>query len=370
MKIMQMHTRLSSTGGIESMIVGLSNEIVKHNHVSVCAIIEPEPNSVFYTRFSSEIKRTQLGIQKDGFSIKTLWRVFRFLSKTNADIVHIHGFFYYYALPIILFHRRLKFVYTFHSDAFMENITWDKRLLWLKRFFLKHHWLNPVTISTKSKDSFTKLYKLESRLIYNGIPFPKVQAKPNLIDELRITEKTRVFIHPGRISEAKNQVVLCKVFKKLIDEGEDVVLVIAGAKQILSIYQKLERFFCDRIVYIGDRNDVPELMARADGFCLSSLWEGLPITLLEALSVGCIPICTPVGGITDVIVSGQNGLLSKSSSYEDYYDTMRLFLTYSQDDICTMKEVCLLSSVKFNIEQTAEEYLVYYRDILSECATS
>lgn len=130
-----------------------------------------------------------------------------------------------------------------------------------------------------------------------------VEAK-NLVSGFRISDKTKLFIHAGRMDTPKNQVVLCRIFKRLIDEGEDVVLLIAGSNHRKDIYNQLVPFFCDRIRYLGERSDIPQLMAQCDAMCLPSIWEGLPITLLEALSVGCIPICSPVGGIPNVVETG------------------------------------------------------------------
>lgn len=352
-------------GGAESVIIGLANELAKKNDVCVCSIFKPVAGGVFYTRLSECVKKEHLGIEKNGFSFKSLWKIFKYIKKTDADIVHFHGFFYYYALPIILFHKRIKFVYTFHSDAFMENSKWDSRIMWLKAFCLKRHWMNPVTISPESKASFSKLYGLDSRLIRNGVPPSSVAETPNDIDFAKITEKTKVFFHPGRISEPKNQIVLCRVFLRLIKDGEDVVLLIAGTKQDDAIFDELEPMLCDRIKYLGERNDVPLLLSRADGFCLPSIWEGLPITLLESLSVGCIPICSPVGGIVGVIKNGYNGFLSRSSSEEDYYDCMKEFLSLSKEQVASVKVRCLESFNPYRISNMVTLYLDYYKELIA-----
>lgn len=363
MKILQMHVGLSLMGGVESVIIGLANELTKENDVKVCSVFKPIEGGVYYTRLAKNVKKEHLGIEKNGFSISNLWKIFKYIRSTDAEVVHFHGFFYYYAFPILLFHRRIKFVYTLHSDAFMENSKWDQRIMWLKRFCFKHHWMNAVTISPESKSSFTKLYNIESRLIRNGVKRPIIIDEPNVIDSSRITPSTKVFFHPGRISVPKNQVVLCKVFQRLIKDGEDVVLLIAGTKQENSIYHELESMFCERIQYLGERNDVPQLLARSDGFCLPSIWEGLPMTLLESLSVGCIPICSPVGGIVGVIHDGKNGFLSSSSSEEDYYNCLKRYLALSKERIKIIKSNCIESFIPYEISNMAQAYYYYFKEL-------
>ena len=366
MKILQIHVGLSLMGGAESVVIGLANELSKNNDVRVCSIFKPVDGGVYYTRLSGRVRKEHLGIEKNGFSFKNLWKIFKYLKNTDVEIVHFHGFFYYYALPIVLLHRRMKFVYTLHSDAFMENSKWDRRIMWLKTFCMKHLWMNPVTISPESKESFTKLYGFDSRLIRNGVVCPNVSQSPNDVDFSRITENTKVFFHPGRISIPKNQVVLCRVFQKLINDGEDVVLLIAGTKQDESIFKELEPMFCDRIRYLGERNDVPQLLARADGFFFSCIWEGLPITLLESLSVGCIPICSPVGGIVGVVKNGYNGFLSRSSSEEDYYDCMKKYLNLPKELITSIKVRGIESFAPYDVSNMTKNYLDYYKELINE----
>ena len=189
---------------------------------------------------------------------------------------------------------------------------------------------------------------------------PFVDDKENAVDEARITSKTKVFLHPGRITEAKNQLVLVKVFRRLIEEGSDVVLLIAGKEEDDAILQQIRPYLCKRIQYLGLRTDVPSLMAKADGMCLPSVWEGLPITLLECLAVGCIPICSPVGGVADVITDGKNGLLSKSSGEEDYYQAMLRFLKQSHEDTARMKQSCVTSFQPYHISYSVKKYLQEY----------
>lgn len=363
MKILHIHPSMAG-GGIEAMICGLVNEMAKVHDVTLCTIFEPKKDDVFEKKLSSSVHRISLGKKIPGFSIKEVFDIYRCIRKGHYDVVHIHGFFYYYALAVFLLHKRVKFVYTIHSDAAKENTIWDKRFIRIKKYAFQKKHIHLVTISKESKRSFTAYYGLDSTLIYNGIPEYISQNNANKLIEYRRTDKTKLFLHPGRISEPKNQVVLVKAFDSLIKEGNDVVLLIAGSKQDLQIWSEIEPYLTERIVYLGERSDVRDLLAESDAFCLPSIWEGMPVTLLEALSVGCIPICSPVGGIPEVITNGENGFLSSDSSEEAYYKALKSFVSCTDVEIKDIKQKCLKTFDKFRISEVAKKYIEVYKSII------
>lgn len=347
-------------GGIEAMICGLVNEMAKVHDVTLCTIFEPKKEDVFEKKLSSSVHRISLGKKIPGFSIKEVFNIYRSIRDGHYDVVHIHGFFYYYALAVFLLHKRVKFVYTIHSDAYRESAIWDRRFMLLKRQAFKMGYIHPITISKESKRSFSEFYGFDSTLIYNGIPDYTYDTKVRKLTAYRFTDKTRVFLHPGRITEAKNQIVLVKVFNRLISE-DDVVLLIAGQKQDMQIWSELEPYLNERIIYLGERSDVRDLLAESDAFCLPSIWEGMPVTLLEALSVGCIPICSPVGGIPEVITNGENGFLSSDSSEEAYYKALKSFVSCTNIEVMDMKQKCLKTFDKFRISEVVKKYIEVYK---------
>ena len=367
MKILHIHPTLAG-GGIEAMVCGLANEMAERGEdVTVCSLFEPKETDVFWAKLSHKVKKVSLGKTKPGFSPGMLFKIAALLRRERYDVVNLHGCFYYYMLAVVWLHRRIRFFYTIHSDAAKENGSWDRRFFPLKRFCFKHKWMRPITISPVSQDSFYGLYRCESDLIYNGVSCPKESVETmdgpvrgGEVEGWRVTPATKVFIHAGRIDTPKNQEVLCRVFRRLIDEGLDVVLLIAGSRQREDIFERIEPFFSSRIVYLGERRDVPSLMAQCDGMCMPSIWEGLPVTLLEALSVGCVPVCSPVGGIVNVVRDGENGILSTDSSEEGYYASMKRFLSMDSQELLSMRHACHSSFETFDIRHTATEYLKAY----------
>lgn len=362
MKILHIHPSLAG-GGIEAMICGLANEMAKTEDVTVCSIFEPKETDVFYHKLSEKVKTCSCHKTRMGFSLKELWSIYKVVSGGKYDVVHIHGFIYYYLITILLsIGKKPHFLYTIHSDAWNENRSWDTKLVKVKGWLFKRDIVTPVTISNACQKSFLDLYKTASRLIYNGIPTPTVISKQDDIAAYRFTPETKIFIHPGRISKPKNQRVLCQVFQRLIDEGEDVVLLIAGSLQEPEIFEEVKPFLNERIVYLGERCDVTQLMSECCAMCLPSIWEGLPVVILEAFAVGCVPICSPVGGIVDVINDGENGLLSKSPTAEDYYTTVKAYLDMPKEQCTELQRKARESFAKFKIEHTCSEYLRLYHE--------
>lgn len=364
MKILHIHSSMG-TGGIEAMICGLANEMSKTQDVTVCSIYKPAEDAVFWNNLVPAVHKLTLGKIEEGFTPSILFKIRNLIKCGNYDVVHLHADFYYYVLAVFTLGRNPLFFYTIHSDAKMENSLWSRYILPLKKRAFVKGYVHPITISEESNKSFMELYGIDGRVIKNGISRPHIEVNDNPLNEFRISSKTKVFVHPGRISKAKNQVVLCRVFDTLVREGYDVVLVIAGNKQDNVIYAEMESYFSERVRYVGVRRNVIEMLSEADGMCLPSIWEGLPVTLLEALSVGCVPICSPVGGIVDVIKNGENGVLSSSCSYNDYLIAMKKFLALSDKELKTLRENAQLSFSDYEISKTAESYIEYYQEFLN-----
>lgn len=361
MKILHIHPSMAG-GGIEAMICGLANIMVEKEDVSVCSIFKPKEKDVFWKKLSSKVHKLSLNKVNPGFSISEIFKVFKLIRKEKYDVVNMHGFLYYYILAIFFLHTKTKFFYTVHSDAMMENSIWDQRIFFIKKFCFRKGWVHPITISEVSKDSFTRYYGIDSKLIYNGVVKPAI-LKNDILKQYLKTKNTKLFLHAGRISRAKNQLVLCKVFFNLISKGHDIVLLIAGNKQDETIYASIRPYFSDRIIYLGERNDIPLLMANSEAMCLPSIWEGLPVTLLEALSVGCIPICSPVGGIINVINNGENGFLSKNSTEKEYLIAMENYLSLSNSEKESIRKNCIKTFSKYDIKNTVNNYINFYQSI-------
>ena len=115
---------------------------------------------------------------------------------------------------------------------------------------------------------------------------------------------------------------------------------------------------CKNIHFIGELHDIQDYLLNSDGFCLSSKFEGMPITLIEAFACGCIPISTPVSGAIDLIKNEDNGYLSKDYTKEEYLKALENFAQHHQQiDKNDLKESF---HDYFSIKSCAHQYYTLY----------
>ena len=106
--------------------------------------------------------------------------------------------------------------------------------------------------------------------------------------QLGISDDESLYIHVGRLHEAKNHVFLLNVFRAVLNKEKKSKLILVGNgdlyKFIKSEIQKLK--ISENVIMLGARNDVAELLISADYFLFPSKWEGLPVTVVEAQAAG------------------------------------------------------------------------------------
>lgn len=360
MKIIQMIYSLCS-GGAEKFVVDLSNQLAESGHeVILCMLRSDEDGkSIFNRQFLTGKVRFHSMKFDRGINLTKIRLIEHFLLVEKPDVVHCHLNVIPYIFRFALFHKKLLFIHTLHSVA--NNTGGVGVQYYINRFFYKMNIIRPVCISKLCQDSYIEYYKLSNApFIDNGralIPvspsFAKVKTE---IEGYKYSLHTFVFIHVARYNSQKNQQLLIDSFNKLNAEGRDYILLVIGSGFDCKEGINLQQSACDKIHFLGEKNNVNDYLQCADAFCLTSTFEGLPISLLEAISCGVTPICTPVGGIPDVIIDGKYGYLSSDLSVDAFSKAVQRYIDKPIDRNCLRDYF----HRNYSMEICAERYLEFY----------
>jgi len=360
MKILEIIPDLRD-GGAQRFVVDLCNELTNQKDIEVILIsfYEISENYIFVSELNRNIKTFQLD-KKPGFDFKVLVGLSKIIRKVKPDIIHSHLSTIKYILPFIVFSRN-KFFHTIHTNPKKEPI--DKLTRFLLKKLYNYEKIVPITISNDSSESFISVYKNRNNIeIFNGRPLIEKTNKFHEIKDkikgYKKTPNTKVFIHIARISKEKNQILLINVFNKLINEGKDIILIMLGSFNDVALYNKINTIKSENIYLLGPVSNPVDYLSCSDAFCLTSFYEGMPITLIEAFQTGCIPVCTPSGGVKNMISHRVNGILAEDISEKTFEKAVIEFLLLSKEKVERMKENCLSTFWEYYyIKNTASEYL-------------
>ncbi len=361
MKILQIIPNLNS-GGAEKFCIQLSNELSKSNEVVLCTLFDIDDSMIFAKEVHQNVKVVSLN-KKLGLDIKIFFKLYQLLKKEKPDVIHTHLSALFYSLFIVLF-SNVKIIHTIHNLAHKEA---NRFKINVYRVFFKYFNVTPVSISKLVLKSTKELYGNKfDVMIENGTTKPYATNKLNSVkDEIKSykhTSNTKILTTIGRIAKQKNQKLLIETVKILVAQEYDVVLLIIGddPEKDKSLLKELKKYEDERIKFLGLKSNVIDYLTYSDLFCLSSLYEGMPITLLEAMSLGVIPVCTPAGGIVDVI-DVNTGFIAKDFSKESLTEAFKQYLKLEQNNLEILKNNLKSKfNSKYSIEITVNQYFEEY----------
>lgn len=363
MKIIQLVYSLCS-GGAERFVVSLSNCLVEAGHdVEICMLLD---DTVEYHVFNKVFLNPNVKFHSmkfsTGFSLSKKRRLEKYIKLQNPNVVHCHLNVIPYVYGLAYKDQSIRFVHTLHNVA--EYTAGPRYQYGINRYFYKKGLIQPVTISLKCQESYVDFYHLNNApYIDNGcadvVPSPKFNTVVKEIEKLRQEKSIPVFIHVARFNPQKNQELLVDAFNALSKEGVVFILLVLGngwsSKEAILLKNKA----CSKIVFLGEKNNVSDYLLCSDAFCLTSFFEGLPISLLEALSAGVTPICTSVGGIPDVIKESETGYLSEDINLPSYISAIHRFLGKRLDPDSLKRHF----KDNFSMKACMEKYVQIYQKV-------
>lgn len=346
-------------GGAESFTVNLANELSALGHEIILICTNSVEKYGYFSQFlSPKVKLISMDKRK-GPDPMLFLRLPKLVKSLNPDIVHTHlgAILYNLLTPYIC--KKAKFFHTIHNSADKEAITGGRISAWSRKFLFRRNKVIPVTISKESKKSFLKYYGNISnpKMIFNGIPFMNINQEN--ATEIS-SESSLKLVNVARVMPQKNQMALVEAVEAINNEKIPVELYLIGYNDTPE-GDAIRAMRTKHTHLLGPKDNPRDYMAASDAFILSSIYEGMPLTLIESMSVAKPAICTPVGGIIDMIDDGKNGVLATGTSMSEIKNAINRFANLSEQEREMMGKEALKEFSKYTMRNCANNYLKLFK---------
>ena len=336
MKIVRIIARLN-VGGPTRHVVWLTEALQDKEFESVLLAgtvpIGEEDMSYFaeeygvYPTFIEEMSR-ELSLK----DVISLWKVYQRILKEKPDIIHTHtakagtigrvaGFIYRWFTPKILIGkpRLVKLVHTYHGHVFHSyygNVK-TKLFLFIERTLARFATDKIVVISNQQKNEIHGDFKVGKENQFKIIPlgidlslFKRSEEKREILrNEVGVKKQEFLIGIVGRLTEVKNHKLFLQVVKSFVHKNNadvfNVKFVVIGDGNLREVLeaQAKELEIEDFVIFVGNRNDLDTCYAGLDAVALTSLNEGTPLSLIEAMINEKPVISTSAGGVVDLLGS-------------------------------------------------------------------
>lgn len=300
--------------GAEVMLLNLAAEQKEIGHTPVIASIREKDESL--TPLEMEANRRGIDAvtfrMLDGPNFIGSWRILRYAQANGFEILHCHGYkgnILFGFIPRKV--RRIPLVSTIHGWTSVRKISKLRLYELIDALSLK--FIDTVCVVSRAmlERPILKNLKGKVHVIPNGIP---LLFCPDSLPENGIAEYCRqgfTIVSIGRLSVEKGYTHLIKAFAEFLDEKPDAYLLIIGEgperMELETIVRNLG--LAGRVLLPGYCENAWRYLYLCKVFVLSSMTEGLPITLLEAMQTKIPVVATAVGGVPEIITNGDTGRL-------------------------------------------------------------
>ncbi|WKV12905.1 glycosyltransferase [Marivirga harenae] len=263
------------------------------------------------------------------FDLLVLLKVVKLIKKYNIDIIHAHGT---RAASNLLFASKIvgkPILYTVHGWSF--NDAQSRKIRTIRKLgesFISKNVDLIINVSQSNQRTGKQLYRgFKSLLIKCGINRDKFSYQTDGNEFRQKNDLSKEFIWfalIARMTFQKDPLNIIRGFNLAQKENAKIRLVLVGEGELDNEKNELIRNFNleEKVRILPFHENIPEVLAAIDVYCLVSLWEGLPIGLLEAMSMKKACIVSPADGILEVIVDRENGLIVDKSNPEQLKSAM------------------------------------------------
>ncbi|MCS5420927.1 MULTISPECIES: glycosyltransferase family 4 protein [Psychrilyobacter] len=255
------------------------------------------------------------------YSLQALKQIKRLLSEEKFEFIHFHT-------PVAAFIGRVaarflklkNITYTVHGFHFYDGAPLLNWLLYYPLEYIAMRWTDKIiTINQedferaqKMAGSRTKVYKIDGV----GLDLEKYSKgnREKVRKEFELSEKDFIITTIGELNKNKNQIQLIKAIEVLEPKFKALIVGVGNKEKELKSYVKNKKLK-KRVLFLGFRKDINDIIATSDVLVSMSYREGLPRNIMEGLAQGKPFVVTNIRGNRDIIIDNKNGYLVEVDDY-------------------------------------------------------
>lgn len=313
-------------GGSERVVLDLARNL---DPAKFEVYIAAFSNGVLEDDFRQVCKEIYFIDKRKGFDFFAMLRLSKIIAENKIDIVNAHHYMplFYSFLGVRLLNRK-RLVYTEHSVPEVERIidSFHRNIFYWMLFRINA----VVGVSKAITEKFYEAYPRHTEKfhkILNGVDienFGCMNKREVVRGRFGLKENSFVVGTVANFRKNKNHICLLRAAAHLKDECPELCLLFVGTgfpgdpeSSELDIIEMITSLDLEgRVVLAGYQDDIPAMLSAFDAFCLPSFSEGLPVSILEAMSARVPVVASNVAGISEVVENDETGLLFHSDDDE------------------------------------------------------
>ena len=323
-RVLQIIDRLGD-GGAEALLVTFAAGLDRRRFEPHLIALRPQPDSQLTGQLRAMgVPVTELN-QHTAYDVPALMSLVRYVRRHHIDIIHTH------LLAADIMGRMAGWLTGRPVVSTIHNSRTDldeepRRRQWMERWTARLMTRRLVVVSELLRDEICTWFGLTPErviTIANGVDTARFQRDGPISTGRRCARALVGGDYPmitnvARLVPQKAQHFLIEAAQIVLATAPDVRFVLLGDGPLRPELeaQAAALGISDKVIFAGFRPDVADVLAASDVFVLSSLWEGMPVALLEAMAAGCTAVSTDVGGVAQVLQDGVTGLLVPPSDPE------------------------------------------------------
>jgi glycosyltransferase involved in cell wall biosynthesis len=256
---------------------------------------------------------------------RALVEVARLIRSLQANVVHAHTSKAGVVGRIAARAAGVPSIFTAHTWCFTEGTSWKWRVAGIPAERLAGRLCSAIINVSEANRDLAVRHRISDQnrmlTIWNGIPDTSHRARPDASGAPRI-------VMVARCAEQKDHSVLLRAIAgversaraSFVGDGPLLGRLKAEAAQL---------GVADRVEFLGERSDIPEILAQSHLFALATKWEGFPLSILEAMRAGLPIVASNVGGVPEAVVEGKTGYVVERGDVGAFRDRLQALITDS-----------------------------------------